>query len=77
MARKRVLSVRCPTCAKIVLQKEPGFPFCSQRCRLIDLGRWASGAYVIPATAGGDESDTVPASGDAEGKAEGSDRGER
>jgi endogenous inhibitor of DNA gyrase (YacG/DUF329 family) len=23
------------------------FPFCSDRCRLIDLGKWASGAYVI------------------------------
>jgi len=24
------------------------FPFCSERCRTIDLGKWASGAYVIP-----------------------------
>lgn len=23
------------------------FPFCSDRCRLIDLGKWASGGYVI------------------------------
>lgn len=23
------------------------FPFCSERCRLIDLGKWASGGYVI------------------------------
>ena len=23
------------------------FPFCGERCRLIDLGKWASGAYVI------------------------------
>jgi endogenous inhibitor of DNA gyrase (YacG/DUF329 family) len=44
---KRVLSVRCPTCRKLVLQKEPEFPFCSERCRLIDLGKWASGGYVI------------------------------
>lgn len=26
---------------------EPDFPFCSDRCRLIDLGKWASGQYVI------------------------------
>lgn len=26
------------------------FPFCSDRCRTIDLGKWASGAYVIPST---------------------------
>ena len=23
------------------------FPFCSERCRLIDLGKWASGQYVV------------------------------
>ena len=27
--------------------KEAEFPFCSDRCRLIDLGKWASGGYVI------------------------------
>jgi endogenous inhibitor of DNA gyrase (YacG/DUF329 family) len=30
-----------------VLPKDPDFPFCSERCRLIDLGKWASGGYVI------------------------------
>ena len=29
----------------------PDFPFCSERCRLIDLGKWASGAYVISSPA--------------------------
>lgn len=47
MPRKRVRSLRCPTCRAIVLRKDPDFPFCSERCRLIDLGKWASGAYVI------------------------------
>ncbi len=28
----------------------PEFPFCSERCRTIDLGKWASGAYVIPSS---------------------------
>ncbi len=42
MSRKRVISVRCPTCRKLVLQEEPDFPFCSERCRLIDLGKWAT-----------------------------------
>ncbi len=45
--RKRVLSLRCPTCKKLVLRADPDFPFCSERCRLIDLGKWASGSYVI------------------------------
>jgi uncharacterized protein len=49
MSKKAARSLRCPTCRKIVLRSEPDFPFCSERCRLIDLGKWASGAYVIPA----------------------------
>lgn len=47
MPRKRTLGLRCPGCRKIVLRSEPEFPFCSERCRLIDLGKWASGGYVI------------------------------
>ncbi len=47
MPRKKVRSLRCPTCRKIVLRNDPEFPFCSERCRLIDLGKWASGGYVI------------------------------
>jgi uncharacterized protein len=47
MPKKRVASLRCPACRKIVLRSEPDFPFCSERCRLIDLGKWASGGYVI------------------------------
>ena len=47
MPRKRIRSLRCPICRTVVLRKDPEFPFCSERCRLIDLGKWASGAYVI------------------------------
>jgi endogenous inhibitor of DNA gyrase (YacG/DUF329 family) len=39
--------LRCPTCKTIVLMGDEGFPFCSDRCRQIDLGKWASGAYKI------------------------------
>lgn len=45
MARAR--SLRCPTCRKLVLRSDPEFPFCGERCRIIDLGKWASGGYVI------------------------------
>jgi hypothetical protein len=45
---KRVRSLRCPTCRTLVLRSAAEFPFCSQRCRLIDLGKWASGKYVVP-----------------------------
>jgi len=39
--------VRCPTCKRDVEEGAPQYPFCNPRCRLIDLGQWASGAYVI------------------------------
>ncbi len=44
---KKTKSLRCPTCKTIVLAKDPEFPFCSERCRTIDLGKWASGAYKV------------------------------
>jgi hypothetical protein len=47
MARKRTLKLHCPICKKPVKSQDPEFPFCSDRCRLIDLGKWASGGYVI------------------------------
>lgn len=48
MAKKKKLSsLRCPTCRTLVLAGAPDFPFCSDRCRVIDLGKWASGGYVI------------------------------
>jgi uncharacterized protein len=47
MPRRKVVSLRCPTCRTIVLRSDEHFPFCSDRCRLIDLGKWASGAYKI------------------------------
>jgi uncharacterized protein len=47
MAKKKTALLRCPVCRKIVLATDPGFPFCSERCRVIDLGKWVSGGYVI------------------------------
>ena len=37
----------CPICRKEVKRDNPELPFCSERCRLIDLGNWATGKYVI------------------------------
>jgi endogenous inhibitor of DNA gyrase (YacG/DUF329 family) len=43
---------KCPTCGKpyevAKLDDLKSFPFCSDRCRLVDLGRWIDGAYAIP-----------------------------
>jgi endogenous inhibitor of DNA gyrase (YacG/DUF329 family) len=47
MPRKRTVKLRCPICKKSVKSTDPDFPFCSARCRIIDLGKWASGQYVI------------------------------
>ena len=47
MPRKRALKLRCPVCKKALKSTDTDFPFCSERCRTIDLGKWASGAYVI------------------------------
>lgn len=38
----------CPVCRKPVPRDADSFPFCSERCRRIDLGRWATGDYRIP-----------------------------
>lgn len=37
----------CPICRKEIGCDNPQFPLCSERCRTIDLGNWASGKYVI------------------------------
>lgn len=47
MPRKRTVKLQCPICKKPVKSTDPESPFCSERCRTIDLGKWASGAYVI------------------------------
>jgi uncharacterized protein len=44
---KQTPILRCPTCRTLVLKSDEDFPFCSDRCRKIDLGKWASGAYRI------------------------------
>ena len=43
--------VHCPQCDAALLWDEanPYRPFCSERCKMIDLGQWASEAYSIPA----------------------------
>ena len=39
---------RCPICKKPTDSTEhANFPFCSERCRLLDLGAWASEKYVV------------------------------
>jgi Uncharacterized protein conserved in bacteria len=51
-------TVKCPTCGKAVhwVEAERWRPFCSERCRLIDLGAWADGSHAIP----GEEAEVQP-----------------
>ncbi|HEX4926268.1 MAG TPA: DNA gyrase inhibitor YacG [Bdellovibrionales bacterium] len=42
--------VKCPTCRKDTnYEANPHRPFCSERCRLLDLGAWAQEKYAVPA----------------------------
>jgi endogenous inhibitor of DNA gyrase (YacG/DUF329 family) len=63
--------MKCPICKYDVPEPKPGeptgaFPFCSERCKLIDLGRWLGGKYQIPV-----------ADPDEEGRDVGRDEGRR
>ncbi|MGJ5813462.1 DNA gyrase inhibitor YacG [Paludibaculum fermentans] len=40
--------MKCPICKKEVKLGDPEMPFCSERCRLIDLGMWSAEEYRIP-----------------------------
>ncbi len=52
---------RCPICRRPVPPPAPGEraprAFCSDRCRQVDLGRWLTGAYAVPAA---EEDGAVP-----------------
>ena len=45
--------VNCPHCGKPVVweSSSPWRPFCSERCKVIDLGAWATETYRVPAPA--------------------------
>jgi endogenous inhibitor of DNA gyrase (YacG/DUF329 family) len=47
---KKPLTVNCPHCNEIVTWSEENRwrPFCSERCKLIDFGEWASERHSIP-----------------------------
>lgn len=47
MSQEAKKTLKCPICKKDVPLDDPNMPFCSDRCRIIDLGNWASEKYVI------------------------------
>jgi uncharacterized protein len=52
--------MRCPICRKVVSPDSEFIPFCSDRCRIIDLGNWASEKYVISTPADPQVLEDVP-----------------
>jgi len=41
--------MKCPTCDQpVTWQGNPYRPFCSERCKLVDLGRWVNEEYRVP-----------------------------
>ena len=61
MPLKKAIKLKCPICKKLVKTGAADFPFCSERCRLIDLGKWASGGYVVSSP--GQDMDESPQEG--------------
>jgi hypothetical protein len=54
-------TIPCPICKKPVSLDDPNMPFCSDRCRLIDLGNWATEKYTVPGAPVPEESKDDPA----------------
>lgn len=52
--------VKCPTCSRPVewTAESRWRPFCSERCKLIDLGQWAEGCYTVPCEPADPRADT-------------------
>jgi uncharacterized protein len=57
---------RCPICKKVIddamlkqSRQENFFPFCSKRCKLLDLGKWIDGDYKIISELKKEDSDDI------------------
>ncbi|MFN7131772.1 MAG: DNA gyrase inhibitor YacG [Myxococcales bacterium] len=57
--------LRCPVCRKSVAPRleNPAFPFCSDRCKMIDLGKWLGEEYRIPGRPEESEDELPPVPG--------------
>ena len=62
----------CPVCRRPIqggAEVDRFRPFCSKRCADVDLGRWLTGSYAIPAAETGDESESEAGGSEPEGTA--------
>ncbi|MBV8802527.1 MAG: DNA gyrase inhibitor YacG [Gammaproteobacteria bacterium] len=56
------LEIACPHCKKKIIwsSENTSRPFCSERCKLIDLGEWADEKYKIPLASDSSENNIPP-----------------
>ena len=64
---------RCPMCSHSVAESATAFPFCSERCRLLDLGNWLDERYQVPV----DDETSHPLADEGDGGAGGPDSNPR
>jgi endogenous inhibitor of DNA gyrase (YacG/DUF329 family) len=67
---------KCPICDGVVKPRaeNPSFPFCTARCKTIDLGKWMNEEYRIPTPVGDDELDEDDDGGASDGSSDGSSK---
>lgn len=63
------MKTRCPTCRGVAVKDgNKVFPFCNERCQMVDLGRWLTEEYRVPeepdGTGGGGDATPRPRSED-------------
>lgn len=66
MTESQSRKVKCPQCGRLALYspENPYRPFCSERCKIIDLGAWADESYKIPDNKSSSDSLTSPSEDD-------------
>ncbi len=62
MSNTQIRKVKCPYCGgdSVFSSENPSRPFCSERCRLLDLGMWADENFRIPTQDGASVQDPMP-----------------
>ena len=57
------MSARCPSCHQVILPRvqNPHFPFCSARCRAVDMGKWLGSEFRIADESADADEDGTPA----------------
>ena len=52
--------MKCPICKKDIDSASDFYPFCSERCKIIDLGNWATEKYVVSTPIQPEEAEDLP-----------------